>query len=219
MGGRAIRKRIGKQINTAYGFCVANKKPNRYYRYMRRNSGFTLIELLVVVTIIGILAGLAFPAITGALNAAKKAEANVMINQLKTALSSYQTEYGVWPSMFTGPDALIDSSNPDLYLILTGFDTSSNDNPRQISFMDFNSKILRAGAPAATNRTPPADLTPANAFADPWNGLYYIQVDSDYNNRVVIDPTNGSGDTINSSIAIWSNGKDSVHQTKDPKSW
>ncbi|NJK92863.1 MAG: type II secretion system protein [Blastochloris sp.] len=82
----------------------------------RRRRGFTLIELLVVITIIALLAGLAFPAISAALTAAKKAEASTMINQLRVALTAYQTEYGNWPLALQGAnDVAIDSSNSELY--------------------------------------------------------------------------------------------------------
>ncbi|NBQ65970.1 MAG: prepilin-type N-terminal cleavage/methylation domain-containing protein, partial [Verrucomicrobia bacterium] len=41
---------------------------------MSHNNAFTLVELLVVVSILGLLAGLAIPSISGALAKARQAE-------------------------------------------------------------------------------------------------------------------------------------------------
>jgi len=49
---------------------------------VKKKKGFTLIELLVVITIIGLLAGLAVPAISGALNKAKQAADTANVRQL-----------------------------------------------------------------------------------------------------------------------------------------
>lgn len=177
---------------------------------MKRNSGFTLIELLVVITIIGILAGLAFPAIQGALEAAKKAEANAMVNQLKIAMTSYQTEYGVWPSSAT--ESAFDAGT--LFTLLNGNDTT--DNPRKIVFMEFNTKSLRTGAAGPTNKLPADPPSSATTFVDPWHNEYQMAVDTDYDNEIT-GP--GSVGVVNSSVIIWSTGKDGTFDTKDPKSW
>jgi len=184
---------------------------------MKQNSGFTLIELLVVITIIGILAGLAFPAVTGALEAAKKTEASAMISQLKLAMTSYQTEYGVWPSGATEATAGFDAGT--MFNILQGKDLPAGENPRQILFMEFNTKALRTGTAAYTNKTPPADPSTAKTFVDPWHQEYKIIVDADYNNQIA-----APGGTVNASIVIWSTGKPNgvtanTVESKFIKSW
>ncbi|MEM6886078.1 MAG: prepilin-type N-terminal cleavage/methylation domain-containing protein [Verrucomicrobiota bacterium] len=181
---------------------------------MKRNSGFTLIELLVVITIIGILAGLAFPAIKGALDQAKKAEATAMISQLKIAMGTYQTEYGVWPSSIATSSGAFNAGV--LFDMLQGKSSAAADNPRRVVFMEFNSKSLRE---SEGDRTPPATPSDATIFVDPWNQQYQMQIDHDYNNEIA-----GPDGTVYSSVIIWSTGKADSAGTftfddKDPKSW
>ena len=57
-------------------------------------SSFTLVELLVVISIIGLLAGLAIPAIQGGLAAARKAESANQLKQLGTLAVAYTAENG-----------------------------------------------------------------------------------------------------------------------------
>jgi len=56
------------------------------------DRGFTLIELLVVIAVLGILAGIAVPRLTGVTDRAKKSEAVGALGSLKTALEIEQLE-------------------------------------------------------------------------------------------------------------------------------
>lgn len=180
-------------------------------------SGFTLIELLVVVTIIGILAGLAIPATSSAITAAKRAEAGAMVNQLRTAMTAYDTEYGRWPAIWTS-EAVIDSSNTKLFQILTGAAAANaaGENPRRIVFMEFNTKVLRSGSLGATNTRGVAN---GDKFVDPWHQPYRFLVDYDYNNQITV-PDLSSNNVITTTIAIWSLGNQKNYDvTNDSSKW
>ena len=80
-----------------------NTKPNRTNRTLAapalsKGEGFTLIELLTVIAIIGVLAGLLFPAIKSALQKAEIAQAQNDIKSIETAVKAFYVDYGKWPT-------------------------------------------------------------------------------------------------------------------------
>ena len=55
----------------------------------RNQKGFTLIELLIVIVILGLLAAVAIPLVSGALKNGKIAAANTEVASVKTAAQAY----------------------------------------------------------------------------------------------------------------------------------
>jgi prepilin-type N-terminal cleavage/methylation domain-containing protein len=133
---------------------------------MRSSRAFTLIELLVVIAIIGILASLLFPAVNGAIDSARKAQAKNDVVQIATAVTAYETEYGRLP--------LPTKTSVDTELVNVLIGVSTNDNPRRIVFMEVTAaKRGKSG-------------TNSSGFVDPWstNQPYRIAMDEDYDNEI-----------------------------------
>ena len=89
------------------------------------------MEILVVISIIGLLAGLGFPAIQGAIASGRKAEVAAMAESIKTAINAYYAEYMTYPS---------NSGTTDL----TFMNQMLSNNPRQISFLEIPPKFTNA---------------------------------------------------------------------------
>jgi prepilin-type N-terminal cleavage/methylation domain-containing protein len=122
----------------------------------RKHSAFTLIELLVVISIIAILASLAFPAVQGALRGSKRAQARNDVNQLASAVKSYALEYGRLPEK--GSEIA----------------TLTGENPKKVVFFEAKN--------AAGN--PPKNGLSGGQLLDPWGNEYTFQLDDDYDNKV-----------------------------------
>jgi prepilin-type N-terminal cleavage/methylation domain-containing protein len=61
-------------------------------------KGFTLIELLIVVAILGILAAVIIPNVSGFMVTGRLNAKNTEVENVKTAALAYYAEYGTWPA-------------------------------------------------------------------------------------------------------------------------
>ena len=64
----------------------------------RRRSGFTLIEMMVVLVLIGLLAGVVTVSVRHYLVRGRQEAARAQVASLKTAVESFYTVYGRYPS-------------------------------------------------------------------------------------------------------------------------
>ncbi|MBW2057670.1 MAG: type II secretion system major pseudopilin GspG [Deltaproteobacteria bacterium] len=70
--------------------------------------GFTLIEIMVVVVILGILAAIIIPKISGRPEQARRTKAIMDIKSIETALALFQMDNGFYPSTEQGLEALVE---------------------------------------------------------------------------------------------------------------
>ena len=61
-------------------------------------TGFTLIDVMITVVVIGILAAVALPYLTGHLELSKEAAAQSSYKAVRSALDLYYQENGKWPA-------------------------------------------------------------------------------------------------------------------------
>jgi prepilin-type N-terminal cleavage/methylation domain-containing protein len=177
----------------------------------RKSKGFTLIELLIVIAIIGILMALLFPAVTGAINAAKKAQAQNDSAQLAVAAQAFFTEYGKHALQWQWDDEdwTFDSGNPNKTLmeILTATGAQATNNPRMIVFLE-----TKTAKKSGTNWV--NGIAPDGNFYDPWGTPYYIRIDCNYNNQVRSPYTDS--EIIRKTALAWSAGPDKQHKYNAP---
>jgi len=171
-------------------------RPKAFFAATARVSvkSFTLVEILVVISIIGLLAGLALPAIQGAQTAARKGKAKAEMQSIITALKSYQNEYGRLPDSSAlgsslegdGDSWFGESSSKNLCWMLSG-DNYGRQNPRQIVFLEL-----------------PANST-NGVFLDPWKRQYQMKLDANGNNIMEYYQKNYNGTAL--IISLGKNGR------------
>lgn len=162
-----------------------------------RPQAFTLIELLVVISIIAILASLAFPAIGGAMDSAKKTTAKNAAVQIANAVVAYETEYGKLPPLSSSASSSDSGGDVGAFLtaILSGASGNTN-NARAITFLEIGD--YKKGKGGVTNGN----------YLDPWGGTYQIYLDYDYNNRLTntFPKLSGTGTeslSLTKKVAVW----------------
>ena len=162
-----------------------------HYKFPKAKSdSFTLVELLVVITIIGLLAGLGFPAISGAIQAGRRAEVASMAESIKTAVNAFYAEYSAYPSNASG------KTDADFLALMSKTNSSgvSAQNTRGIAFLEVPPKF--------TNER--GIVTP-KGFSPDTNNNFFVLMDRDglgyVNPRSVSSSLTNSN--VPSSVAVW----------------
>ena len=166
----------------------------------KTSAAFTLVELLVVISIIAILAGLSFPAVSGAMDSAKKTQAKSQVVQIAAAVSAYEMEYGKLPPLSSSSSSSDTTGDVGSFLtaILSGVSGNSN-NSRAITFLEMPSYKKGKGG---TNSD--------GAYLDPWGGTNKIALDYSYDNSITAG-TNTQ--TVRKKVGVW-NVPSTTAQTK-----
>ena len=145
-----------------------------------------MVELLVVISIIGLLAGLGFPAISGAIQAGKKAEVSAMAESIKTAVNAFYAEYSAYPSNTSGKT----DAN---FLSLMSTTNTNGGNYRGIAFLEVPPKF--------TNSTPEL-VTPNGFYSGGARSNFLVAIDTS-GAGVLTNKVGSSSYVVPSSVAVW----------------
>jgi len=167
----------------------------RKYIPNRKDPSFTLVELLVVVSIIGLLAGLGFPAINGAMKAGKKAEVAAMAESIKTAVNAFYAEYSSYPTNLT----TFKTDKDFLEMMCTTNGTGAN--VRGMIFLEVSPKFTNSEG-----------IVTPQGF-DKVRGRLPFYVAIDLTNAGFVVPKNASGTSVTAtnvpgSVAVWADDPD-----------
>jgi len=195
----------------------------------KHTRAFTFIEMLVTMTLVAILAGIAYPAFISIMERARKTQAKNDLTQIVTAVNAFYTDYGRYPASATATDDSCFSWNipgapqtgpyNDKLLnelrACTATDTSCSAaaslNTRQIVYLS-PPIVQDPSNPKSGIGT--IDLSsPKGTYYDPWGVPYNVEIDTNYDNGVpnpyVALGGSGAGvDPVRQGVIGWSNGKD-----------
>ena len=98
-------------------------------RFMKRThrgeKGFTLIELLIVIAILGIIAAIVVPNVSGFMTSGTINAANTEAQNVKTAAVGYLAENSAWPGSSDDVGAFLEGGIANLKATYT-FDTDGS---------------------------------------------------------------------------------------------
>ena len=79
---------------------------------IQKRNGFSLIELIIAVTIIGIMAGIAYPFYLNYVTQAKRSDAHTGLTRLAAEMEKYFTECSRYTTFYAAPGAQRDCVAP-----------------------------------------------------------------------------------------------------------
>lgn len=92
----SFRENHNNRINVSIGWCYFILFLHIHMNFKMKKA-FTLVEMLIVIVIIGILAASLIPKLTGIQSRARDVSRKAHLQQLSTALATYQLDKGTYP--------------------------------------------------------------------------------------------------------------------------
>ena len=132
---------------------------------MRNNKAFTMVELMVVVLIVGILAAVAVPLMSGRIDSSKWSEAKSAMGTIASALRSYAAEKGSFTSAPTlAAVGLTDNDLDGTYFTHQAYAiTSASASNSQVAFVI---TCTAASSTRGSKPTAPAVMTLTSSAAN-----------------------------------------------------
>lgn len=115
------------------------------FSHLKNRRGMTLIEIMIVLAIIGSIAALLLPRMTGALDKSKVKEAKIQMGQIVNALSMYYTDCGKYPESLENlvkADANCSNWGPEAYLKKSPKDPWQHDFVYELSGAEYTLKCF-----------------------------------------------------------------------------
>jgi prepilin-type N-terminal cleavage/methylation domain-containing protein len=203
----------------------------------RPAAAFTLIELLTVIAIIAVLMGLLFPALSGAKEQARRADAGTNVRNIVAACKSYYNDYGKFPPVTGALDGDVNTNgyysfgdtsagkckveNSTLFDILRSINRGENNsyalNKRQQKYFEMGK--------AKDTKNPRGGFCDGNEFTksqgalmDPWGAQYCVVLDADDDGTIDMgafySDLAGAQNAIRASAVCFSMGKDNIRGGK-----
>lgn len=178
-----------------------------------KRRGFTIIELLIVIGVIGILAGMMFPAIQLVRQHALKARTKALIGNISVAIKAYESDWGAWPqvaglSQCTDdvPDAAarLVASKALFFCLCNAFQAGTSITTPTGATSGSINPSMTAGPYLELSEKDYDMAGPERNIIDAWGNNLAYSADIDYNPGSV--PPNHN----TSSFDLWSPGRDGM---------